>query len=183
MTTRAAEGAVVRRASIEDKYLTFELHGTVYGIGITKVREIIGMMDMTRVPMTPDFIRGVMNMRGRIVAAVDLRAILGMAPPPDTIKTKIIIYDAGCGETGLIVDRVREVMTLPPENIEDAPDFGCEIDTEFISGMGKSAEGVTLLLDFEKALQVQVPGPRGGSASAPQHASDDEASDSGRTDR
>ena len=157
MSEQAVEDEVKAETRLEDKYLTFELHGTAYGIEVTKVREIIGLMDMTRVPQTTSHLRGVMNLRGKIVAVLDLRMILGMEAPEDTHETRIIVFETSQAETGLIVDRVCEVLTMKRESIEDAPRFGFEVNTDFVQGMGKHGDSVTILLDFEKAFHLEEP--------------------------
>ncbi len=152
MSEQVVEEEEVVETQLEEKYLTFELHGTAYGIEVSKVREIIGLMDMTRVPRTPSHFRGVMNLRGKIVPVLDLRMILGMEAPPDTHESRIVVFEANQAETGLIVDRVREVLTMSRESIGDTPEFGFEVYTDFVQGMGKHGDSVTILLDFEKAF-------------------------------
>ena len=134
------------------KYLTFGLAEEEYGLEILKVREIIGMMDVTAVPRTPEFVKGVINLRGKVIPVVDLRLKFGMDEVEHTDATCIIVVDVDGTEMGIIVDRVSEVLDIPGEDIEDAPSFGMDVDTEFILGMGKANDRVTILLDIGKVL-------------------------------
>ncbi len=134
------------------QYLTFVLGGEVYGLGILQVREIIGMMDITAVPQTPQFVKGVINLRGRVVPVVDARLKFGMPEAEQTDLTCIIVVDTGQADVGFIVDEVSEVVDIPADQIEDAPSFGAGVDTDLILGMGKGGDRVTVLLDISKAL-------------------------------
>ncbi len=134
------------------KYLTFALAEEEYGLEILRVREIIGMMEITAVPRTPEYVKGVINLRGKVIPVVDLRLKVGMAEQERTDQTCIIVVNIGEVEMGIIVDQVREVINIAGENIEDAPSFGDQVDTDFILGMGKSEENVTILLDISKLL-------------------------------
>jgi purine-binding chemotaxis protein CheW len=124
------------------KYLTFALGKEEYGLEILKVREIIGYMDITAVPKTPSYVRGVINLRGQVISVVDLRAKFGMEAAQRTDETCIIVVEIKSGDsrklsTGIIVDRVSEVLNIPGENIEEPPTFGATVATDFIVGMGK----------------------------------------------
>ena len=138
------------------KYLTFELGGEVYGLAILKVQEIIGIMTVTRVPRTPDFVRGVINLRGKVIPVIDLRIKFGLAGTEDTERTCIIVVQVESKDAqvimGIIVDEVSEVLDITAEQIEPAPAFGSEIDTNFIMGMGKIDKKVVMLLDVDKVL-------------------------------
>lgn len=134
------------------KYLTFKLAGEEYGLEILKVREIIGLMDITAVPRTPDFVKGVINLRGKVIPVVDLRLKFGMATAEHTAETCIIVVHVGEVEMGIVVDKVSEVLNITTEAIEDTPSFGANVDTEFILGMGKVGEKVSILLDIDKVL-------------------------------
>jgi purine-binding chemotaxis protein CheW len=134
------------------KYLTFVLAGEEYGLEILKVREIIGMMDITAVPRTPDFVKGVINLRGKVIPVVDLRLKFSMPSAEKTSETCIIVVDVGRVEMGIVVDKVSEVQDIAGNDIEDAPSFGVSVDTEFILGIGKARGEVTILLDIEKVL-------------------------------
>ncbi len=134
------------------KYLTFGLANEEYGLEILKVREINGMMDITAVPKTPNFVKGVINLRGKVIPVLDLRLKFGMSEAEHTDATCIIVVDVGGIEIGIIVDRVSEVLDIAGENIEDPPSFGTSNDVEFILGMGKVGSRVTILLDINKVL-------------------------------
>jgi len=138
------------------KYLTFKLASEEYGIALLKVKEIIGMMPLTKVPRTPDFIRGVINLRGTVIPVVELRRKFGMETVPDTEETCIIVVEMKTKEKkfamGILVDSVSEVLDIAGENIEEAPNFGIVIDTAFILGMAKRQGGVSILLNIEKVI-------------------------------
>jgi len=139
-------------AGLAGKYLTFRLAGEEYGLEILKVREIIGMMEISAVPRTPEFVRGVINLRGKVIPIVDLRLKVGMVKAEQTEQTCIIVVDIGDVEMGIIVDEVCEVLDIVAEDIEEAPSFGAQVNTDFILGMGKSEGKVTILLDLSKLL-------------------------------
>ena len=138
------------------KYLTFALGKEEYGLEILKVREIIGYMDITAVPKTPSYVRGVINLRGQVISVVDLRAKFGMEAAQRTDETCIIVVEIKSGDrklsTGIIVDRVSEVLNIPGENIEEPPTFGASVATDFILGMGKIGQAVKILLDIDRVL-------------------------------
>ncbi|MGC8833106.1 MAG: chemotaxis protein CheW [Armatimonadota bacterium] len=134
------------------KYLTFFLAGEEYGLEILKVHEIIGMMDITPVPRTPDFIRGVINLRGKIIPIVDLRVKFGMEAADTTDETCIIVVQTNGVQMGIVVDRVSEVLDIASEEIEDVPSFGTDVNTDYILGIGKTGGKVKLLLDIDKVL-------------------------------
>jgi purine-binding chemotaxis protein CheW len=138
--------------SLSGKYLTFCLDREEYGLEILKVREIIGLMSITAVPRTPMHVKGVINLRGKVIPVIDLRLKFSMAEIPSTDETCIIVVQVGQVEVGLIVDRVSEVRDIVAEDIEDAPSFGVEVDTRFLLGMGKSGDKVTLLLDIDRVV-------------------------------
>lgn len=137
------------------KFLTFFLAGEEYGLEILKVQEIIGMMPITSVPRTPSFIKGVINLRGKIIPIVDLRLKLEMESKEQTEETCTIVVQANGVEIGLIVDKVSEVLDISEEDIEDAPAFGSSIQSDYILGIGKSEGRVKLLLDIDKVLSLQ----------------------------
>jgi purine-binding chemotaxis protein CheW len=138
------------------KYLTFNLAKEIYGIEILKVQEIIGIMTITQVPRTPEFVRGVINLRGRVIPVVDLRLKFALESKEDTEKTCIIVLQIACGDErkvmSIIVDEVDEVLDIKGEQIESPPTFGSGAETDFIMGMGKIAKRVVLLLDADKVL-------------------------------
>jgi purine-binding chemotaxis protein CheW len=138
------------------KYLTFKLSDEEYGLEILKVQEIIRMQTVTRVPRTPEYVRGVINLRGKVIPVIDLRSEFSMSPQEDTDKTCIIVVQVSRGDAhlvmGVIIDEVREVLDISAECIEDTPSFGASINTEFILGIGKVGDTVKMLLDIEKVL-------------------------------
>ncbi len=142
----------------EGKYLTFALGPEEYGLEILKVREIMGYMEITAVPQTPAHVRGVINLRGKVIPVIDLRARFGMETTETTDQTCIIVVEItqkGQGfNTGIVVDRVQEVLDIAGENIEDAPQFGSNVATDFILGMGKIGDSVKILLDIDKVLSA-----------------------------
>jgi purine-binding chemotaxis protein CheW len=140
----------------EGKYLTFALAHEEYGLEILKVREIIGYMDITAVPQTPHHVKGVINLRGQVIPVVDLRSKFGMDTAEVTEETCIIVVEISQDDrrfqTGIVVDHVQEVLDIAGGDIEDAPQFGSSVDTDFILGMGKIGDSVKILLDIDKVL-------------------------------
>ena len=134
------------------KFLTFFLSTEEYGIEILKVQEIIGVMPITPIPRTPAFIKGVINLRGRIIPIIDLRLKLSMEEVKHTEETCFIVVKAHEMHMGVVVDKVSEVLNIAGENVEDAPSMGQEINTRYILGIGKAGSKVKLLLDIEKVL-------------------------------
>jgi purine-binding chemotaxis protein CheW len=141
----------------EGKYLTFALANEEYGLEILKVREIIGYMDITAVPQTPAHVKGVINLRGQVIPIVDLRARFGMETAEVTEQTCIIVVEITQEgrkfNTGIVVDRVQEVLDISGADIEDAPQFGASVDTPFILGMAKIGERVKILLDIDRVFR------------------------------
>ena len=140
----------------EGKYLTFALAHEEYGLEILKVREIIGYMDITAVPQTPHHVKGVINLRGQVIPIIDLRTKFGMETAEITEETCIIVVeitqDSRNFQTGIVVDHVQEVLDILGTDIEDPPQFGSSVDTDFILGMGKIGDTVKILLDIDKVL-------------------------------
>jgi purine-binding chemotaxis protein CheW len=138
------------------RYLTFRLGETCYAIGILKVQEIIGLMRITPVPGTPAHVRGVINLRGRVIPVVDLRTRFGMADASDTDRTCIVITQVegsrGSATMGVVVEDVAEVVDLPPDVVEDVPEFGVDVRTEYLTGVARLSESVILLLDIDAVL-------------------------------
>ena len=143
----------------EGKYLTFTLGKEAYGIGILKIKEIIGLMAITTVPQTPGFIKGVINLRGKVIPVVDLRLRFGMDAIDYTERTCIIVVEVdGQVDTiqiGIVVDSVSEVLNIKADEIEDTPTFGNKVNTDFIMGMAKMEGSVKILLDIDKVLSDQ----------------------------
>lgn len=141
---------------LEGKYLTFLLDNEVYGVEILKVQEIIQLQKITPVPGASEFIRGVINLRGKVIPVIELRKKFNMSEAPDTEKTAIIVmmierYDDTV-TMGIIIDDVREVMDVEAESIEKTPSLGGSVDTGFIMGICKSKGTVKMLLDIDKIL-------------------------------
>jgi len=140
----------------EGKYLTFNLAEEEYGIGILKIKEIIGMMPITSVPQTPSFVKGVINLRGKVIPVIDLRLRFGMGEIDYTERTCIIVVEIeGQALTvmiGIVVDSVSEVLNIKNEDIEDTPTFGTKLNTDYILGMAKMEGGVKILLDIDRVL-------------------------------
>jgi len=140
----------------EGKYLTFSLAGEEYGIGILKVKEIIGLMPITPVPKTPEHIRGVINLRGKVIPVVDLHLKFGMMAAADTERTCIIVTEIATDGhkifLGIMVDSVSEVLKIKSEGIEDALNFGSGLDMAYILGMAKIDQSVKILLDIDKVM-------------------------------
>jgi purine-binding chemotaxis protein CheW len=150
----AEEQPIVQAEAMTDlggKYLTFLLDTEEYGIDILNVREIIGIMDVTKVPQTPDFMEGVINLRGKVIPVIDLRSRFDLPRIEYGEKTCIIVVDVGM-LVGIIVDTVQEVHNISAGDIQPAPSLGASIDTSFILGMGKVKEDVKILLDIGNVL-------------------------------
>ena len=134
------------------KFLTFELANEEFALEILRVQEIIGVMDITPVPQTPEFIRGVINLRGRIVPVLDLRSKFDMGTTELTDESCIIVVQTSGTPMGLLADRVREVVNISSEQIDPVPYLASDVDTSCFLGIGKTANGVCLLLDIDAVL-------------------------------
>lgn len=154
-----AEQTMARVADKEGKYLTFSLANEDYGIGILKIKEIIGMMPITKVPRCPEFVKGVINLRGKVIPVLDLRMRFGVDAAEYTERTCIVVVevDSGSGNimVGLIVDSVSEVLNIKAEDIEETPSFGAKVETDYILGMAKISGGVKILINIDRALNVE----------------------------
>lgn len=160
ISDQIAEKEVNVGESLKGKYLTFRLADEEYGLQILKVQEIIQMQSVTRVPRTPEYIRGVINLRGKVIPVIELRKKFNLPSLKDTEKTCIIVVQIAASNEntivmGIIIDEVREVLDIKAENIEETPSFGASINTDFILGMGKTNSSVKILLDIDKVLSVQ----------------------------
>ncbi|MEM5789717.1 MAG: chemotaxis protein CheW [Syntrophobacteraceae bacterium] len=142
----------------EGKYLTFSLDREEYGIGILKIKEIIGMMRITPVPQTPEYVKGVINLRGKVIPVIDLRARFGMEKIDYTERTCIVVVEIGSASArlhiGVVVDSVSEVLNIKGSDIEDTPAFGATLDTGYILGMAKAGGTVKILLDIDRVLST-----------------------------
>lgn len=150
--TQAVDSVVVD-ADVGGKYLTFLLAQESYGLEILKVSEIIKIMNITLVPQMPEYVKGVINLRGRVIPVIDLRLKFGLEEIPYTEETCVIVVNLGT-QIGIIVDTVEEVLDIPQDAIEPPPHMGNGVGTEFIRGMGKIEEKVKILLDIEMVLSA-----------------------------
>lgn len=144
--------AVENEDTQKDKYLTFHLAGEDYGIDICYVIEIIGIQKITDVPDMPDFIRGVINLRGKVIPVMDVRARFSIENRDYDDRTCIIVVDIEGTEVGLVVDEVSEVADIPEKNVEPPPRTGKGTGSRYIQGMGKIGEEVKILLDVQRLL-------------------------------
>jgi purine-binding chemotaxis protein CheW len=161
MSTPAAAPASRIAASLAGKYLTFVLGDESYGIAVLKIREIIRLPDITAVPQMPAHIRGVINLRGKIIPVVDLRARFGLPHAEATDRTCVIVMQvttaAGASvPMGLVVDDVEEVINLAADDIQETPDFGSQVATDYLLGMAKIKGVVKTLLDFDRVV-TEIP--------------------------
>jgi len=140
------------------QYLTFKLEGEIFALDISKVREVLDFTAITKVPRTPEFMRGVINLRGNVVPVVDMRLKFGMTKTENTVNTCIIIVEIHLdGETtvlGALADAVQEVIELGSGQIEPAPKIGTRLKTDFIQGMGKQGEGFIIILDIDRVFSA-----------------------------
>lgn len=158
-------------AQLAGKYMTFKLANEEYGLEILRVREIIGLMDITRVPCTEAYMRGVINLRGKVIPVIDLRLKFSMEPCPTTDQTVIIVVQYALhGRTttmGLLVDQVLEVLSIPAAAIEPPPEFGSTmVRNDFIRGIGKADKRVIFLLDTGRILNADEAGAVASAAAA-----------------
>ena len=141
---------------VAGKYLTFSLENKEYGIGILKVKEIIGMLPITAIPRTPDHVKGVINLRGKVIPIVDLRIKFGMPPQEYDERTCIIVVEinskTGILLIGIVVDAVSEVLNINKEQIEPPPSFGSKMNINYIMGMAQVEKSVKILLNIDDVL-------------------------------
>jgi purine-binding chemotaxis protein CheW len=141
------------------QYLTFKLDDEVFALDISKVREVLDFTTITKVPRTPEFMRGVINLRGSVVPVVDLRLKFGMTKTENTVNTCIIIVEVTVDDEttvlGALTDSVQEVLDLEPGHIEPAPKIGTRLNTEFIKGMGKRDSNFIIILDIDKVFSIE----------------------------
>ena len=155
MATATLEKPCTETINRAGKYLTFTLGEENFGLEILNIREIMQVLNITPVPNTPHHIKGVVNIRGKVIPIVDLRLKFNMPEVEHTVQTCIIVVYVGAAEIGLIVDRVSEVMDIHEDDIEDTPDFGTDIDTNALLGISKAAGRVTILLDIHRVLRAE----------------------------
>jgi len=161
MATQQLEPASTGTRQLAGKYLTFTLHQESYGIDVLKVREIIRLITITAVPQMPNYVRGVINLRGKIIPVMDLRLKFGFAEAASTEQTCIIVVqvklpDGKSTQMGLVVDGVEEVTNIAASEIEETPDFGGQIATDYIVGMAKIKGLVKTLLDIDGVVGAEA---------------------------
>ena len=149
--SQISDGVAIERER-GGKYLTFFLAGEEYGVEILKVREIIGILPVTRIPRTPESVLGVINLRGKVIPVLDLKRRLGMVGVAEAEKPCVVVVNAAGVELGMVIDRISEVVYVAAESVEDTPSFGMELDTDFLLGIAKSEGRVKLLLDIDRVL-------------------------------
>lgn len=135
--------------------VSFRLGGEEYGMDISQVQEIIRLVEITHVPRAPHFMEGVINLRGQLIPIVDLRTRFAMQRVAATKSTRIVVTEIGSRRVGLVVDSVSEVLNLPIENVEAAPDMITGVGTEYIQGVGKVGERLIILLELTKVMTVE----------------------------
>ncbi len=161
MPTEIQEQTTGRANKLAGKYLTFDLHGESYGVNVLKIREIIRLTNITAVPQMPAYVRGVINLRGKIIPVMDLRLRFGF---PDTAKSEhtcimvvqVQLADGKTTQMGLIVDGVEEVINIGGGEIEETPNFGSTLSTECILGMAKIKGKVKTLLDIDRVMGAEA---------------------------
>lgn len=137
---------------------TFQIGAEEYGVDISQIQEIIRMVEVTRVPRTPDFMEGVINLRGQLIPIVDLRVRFGMERVPHTKNTRIIVTDIGTKRVGIVVDAATEVLTIPLEAIEEPPEMMAGVGADYLQGVGKVGDRLIILLDL--TMVVSAPARR-----------------------
>jgi purine-binding chemotaxis protein CheW len=151
--------AAQKNDSRAGKYLTFALGREEFAIQVLRVREIMGVQEITAVPQTPPYVKGVINLRGKVIPVVDLRLKFGLPEQEYTQRTCIIVvqveHDGATLLMGVVVDEVSEVLTLQSGEIEDTPDFGRGVATPYILGMAKTKGKVKILLDINMVMSAQ----------------------------
>lgn len=150
---------VGKMVTANGKHLIFKLAEEEYGLDILKVKEIIGMMEITAVPKTPEFVKGVINLRGKVIPVIDLRLKFGLPSKEYDDRTCIVVmevaHESGSVQMGIVVDAVSEVQNIGSEDVEPTPSFGTALDTQYIKGMAKVEGRVTILLDIDRVLSGQ----------------------------
>jgi len=160
MTNESLKPAPSAAPDVAGKYLTFKLGHESYGVTVLKVREIIRLQALTLVPQMPRHIKGVLNLRGKIVPVIDLRLKFGLTEIRDTEHTCIVVVQVAAPTQtvitmGVIVDGVEEVLQIAAADIEPAPEFGAQVDTQYILGMAKIKDTVKILLDVNRVVTAE----------------------------
>lgn len=144
-----------KELSTANRYLTFFVDDEQYGLDISRIKEIIAPMEITHIPKTPEFVKGVINLRGSIIPVVDVRLKFDMAEKEIDVNTAIIIYEVDKVSIGFIVDQVEDVLSIDDEHISDAPHFGSNIDTSFIENVAEVDDHVIMLLNLERIFEPE----------------------------
>jgi purine-binding chemotaxis protein CheW len=135
--------------------VSFKLGNEEYGVDIAQVQEIIRMVEITHVPRAPHFMEGVINLRGQLIPIIDLRTRFGMPRIPATKSTRIVVSEIGTKRVGMVVDSVSEVLNIPIENVEDAPEMVSGVGTEYIQGVGKLNDRLIIMLDLTMVISAE----------------------------
>ncbi len=152
---KTMDQAVKAMTEREGKYLTFSLDKEEYGISILKIKEIIGMMPITTVPQTPEFVKGVINLRGKVIPVVDLRKRFGVTVADQTQESRIVVVDISGEDIGVMVDAVNEVMRLAGDAISPASELITTEDSYYLQGIAKLGDKLLILLDLDKVLSKE----------------------------
>jgi len=159
MSTAAQDIQASKGSGLSGKYLTFALGAEEYGLPVLKVREIIKMMDITLVPQVPQHVKGVINLRGKVIPVVDLRLKFGFPSQDYTERTCIIVVEVAMQASkvmmGIVVDAVSEVLNIGVEEIEQTPDFGERVNTDYMKAIAKVKGKVKILLDLDRVLGTE----------------------------
>ncbi len=155
-TSATTENAAKAADTRPGKYLTFRLGREEFGIRVMQVREIMGLLEITPVPHTPTHVKGVINLRGKVIPVVCLRSKFSLSPAEYTARTSIIVVQVDGGKmlAGVIVDAVSEVLNVAASDIEDAPDFGSGSETSYLLGMAKIKNSIKILLDIDQVVMA-----------------------------
>lgn len=159
MDAETATTTATKAKSRTGKYLTFSLSNESYGVDVLKVREIIRFLKITPVPQMPPYVKGVINLRGKVLPVIDLRLKFGLEAADATERTCIVVVRVMAGEhditLGMIVDSVEEVINLNESEIEETPEFGAKVDTAYLMGMAKVKGAIKTLLDIDKVVSPE----------------------------
>jgi len=156
MDERETQQVATESLAKEGKYLTFALGKVEYGLEILDVKEIIGIMEITQVPNVPDYVAGVINLRGKVIPVIEIRSKFGMEKIEYTKETCIVVINIDENLMGIIIDQVKDVLDISQENIEPPPNFSKEIKSEYILGMGKVHKELKVLLNIKKILSEDL---------------------------
>jgi purine-binding chemotaxis protein CheW len=150
-----SEQEETKKLNTANRYLTFFVDNEQYGVDISRIKEIIAPINITHIPKTPAFVKGVINLRGSIIPVVDVRLKFGMQEREMDMETAIIIYEVNKVSIGFIVDMVEDVLSIDDKQISESPRFGSSIDTSFIESVAEVDNDVIMLLNFEKIFEAE----------------------------